>query len=403
MAIKTPVYLDNHATTPVDPRVLEAMLPYLKEDFGNSHSTTHAYGWKSEQAIAIAREQVRLIIGAANCREIVFTSGATESNNLAIIGAARANKAKGKHIITSAIEHKAVLDTVKYLESEGFSHTILSPDATGMISAAQIRAAIRPETILITVMAANNEIGTLNPIREIGALAKEKQIIFHCDAAQAVGKVAIDVEKDGIDLLSISGHKVYGPKGVGALYVRRKNPRVEVEPLSFGGGHEKGMRSGTLNTPGIVGLGKACAVYQEVGESEKVRIRALRDRLQAAIFDSFPDLLLNGHPTERLYNNLNISVPYVEGESLILGLRDLAVSSGSACNSESMEGSFVLRGIGRPNDLARSSVRFGLGRFTTDEEVDFAIKKVYNTITHLRANSPLYALALEKGEIAQKG
>lgn len=399
MTVKTPVYLDYHATTPIDPQVLAAMMPYLKEDFGNSHSTTHAFGWKAEQAIAVAREQIRKTIGADNCREVIFTSGATESNNLAIIGAARANRSRGRHIITSAIEHKAVLDTVKHLETEGFAITILTPNEFGQITVDQVREAIQPDTILLSFMAANNEIGTLNPIQEIGALAKKQEILFHCDAAQGLGKMDIDVERDGIDLMSISGHKVYGPKGVGALYVRRKDPRVKVEPLSFGGGHERGMRSGTMNTPGIVGLGKACALIDELGAEEKERIRKMRDRLEESIRKAFPDVLLNGHPTERLYNNLNLSVPYIEGESLLLGLRDLAVSSGSACNSESMEGSYVLRAIGRPNDLARASIRFGLGRFTTEEEVDFAIEKVYNTIKHLRDNSPLYALALENGEV----
>ncbi len=398
MTVKTPVYLDYHATTPVDPQVLKAMLPYLKEDFGNSHSTTHAFGWKAEKAIAIAREQIRKTIGAENCREVIFTSGATESNNLSIVGAARANRSRGRHILTSATEHKAVLDTVKHLEAEGFAVTVLTPDEFGQITVKQIEDAIQPETILMSFMAANNEIGTQNPIHEIGALAKKQEILFHCDAAQGLGKMDIDVERDGIDLMSISGHKVYAPKGVGALYIRRKNPRVKLEPLSFGGGHEHGMRSGTMNTPGIVGLGKACALIDELGVAEKERIRKMRDRLEKAIREAFPDLLLNGHPEERLYNNLNVSVPYVEGESLLLGLRDLAISSGSACNSESMEGSYVLRAIGRSNDLARASIRFGLGRFTTEEEVDFAIEKVYHAIRHLRANSPLYALAVKNGE-----
>ena len=390
--MQLPVYLDYHATTPIDPRVLDAMLPYLKEDFGNSHSSTHAYGWRAEQAVEKARGQVAKAIGASTPGEIVFTSGATESNNLAIVGVMRANNARGKHIVTANIEHKAVLDCAKHLESVGFSLTVVPVDEYGCVSPEKIRAAIRPDTVLVSVMAANNEIGTINPIRAIGAVCREKVVYFHTDAVQGVGKMPIDVEKDNIDLLSMSAHKVYGPKGVGALYVRRKNPRVEMEGLFFGGGHERGLRSGTLNSPGIVGLGVALEILVAEHESDKRRIGALRDKLLTGLQKRIPDLILNGHPTERLYNNINISIPYVAGESLLAGLRELAVSSGSACNSGSHEASYVLTALGRSADLARASLRFGLGRFTTEAEVDFALEKVAGVTERLRANSPLYQM-----------
>lgn len=393
--MRLPVYLDYHATTPVDPRVLDAMLPFLKEDFGNSHSSTHAYGWRSEQAVETARAQVAKAIGASLPGEIVFTSGATESNNLALFGVMRANRARGKHLVTTNIEHKAILDSAKHLVEQGFRATFVEVDRDGRVSAEKIRAAIEPDTVLISVITANNEIGSINPIREIGALAREKGIYFHTDAVQGVGKVAIDVEKDNIDLLSLSAHKVYGPKGVGALYVRRKNPRVELEAILFGGGHERGVRSGTLNTPGIVGLGRSLEILMAEHESEKRRVEELRDRLLAGLKQKIPDLILNGHPVARLYNNLNISIPYVAGESLLTGLRDLAVSSGSACNSGSQTASYVLLAIGRTVEEARASIRFGLGRFTTKEEIDFAIEKVTTTVERLRANSPLFQL--EKG------
>lgn len=394
--MQKPIYLDNHATTPIDPRVLDAMMPFLKEDFGNSHSTTHCYGWTAEQANETAREQLAKAIGASSSTEIVFTSGATESNNLAIFGVARANRARGNHIISSEIEHKAVLDCLKHLEEEGFQSTILPVDENGQVRLADLEAAIRPETILISIMTANNEIGTINRIAEIGALAKAKNILFHTDAVQAVGRVDVNVERDGIDLLSLSGHKIYGPKGVGALYVRRKNPRVEIEPIIFGGGHERGMRSGTMNTPGIVGLGKAAELASNERVAECARLRELRDRLWTKIQTQIPDAVLNGHPTERLVNNLNISIPYVAGESLIGCLRELAVSSGSACQSGSQLASYVLTAIGRSPELARATIRFGLGRFTTVEEVDIAAEKLYNLVEKLRAANPLYALEKAK-------
>ena len=393
--MKTPVYLDHHATTPIDPIVLDAMMPYLKEDFGNSHSSTHAFGWRSEQAVEKARGQIAAGLGASTPSEIVITSGATESNNLALFGVMRALKASGRrHIITTNIEHKAILDSAKHLEREGVECTYLSVDRDGLVDLEAIRAAIRPETGLISVMAANNEIGTVNPVREIGRLAREKGVYFHTDAVQGVGKVPLHVEEDFIDLLSLSAHKIYGPKGVGALYVRRKNPRVEIEAIQFGGGHERGLRSGTLNTPGIVGLGKAMELLGKYHAEEEARLGALRDYLFAALKKSIPDLILNGPEfgPRRLYNNLNISIPYVAGESMIAGLREVAISSGSACNSSSGAGSYVLQAIGRGIDHAKASLRFGLGRFTTQEEIDFAVEKVVATVERLRASSPLYQL-----------
>jgi len=388
----TQVYLDNNATTPVDPRVLEAMLPYFREHFGNAASRNHAFGWIAEEAVEKAREQVANVLGAS-AKEIIWTSGATESDNLAIVGVARMYADKGKHIITSRIEHKAVIDPCKFLETQGFDITWLEPDKTGRVSVEQVRDAMRDDTILVTLMLANNEIGTINPIGEIGAICKEKGVLLHTDATQAFGKIAIDVEAMGIDLLSMSGHKIYGPKGVGALYVRRKRPRVRLQPIIHGGGHERGMRSGTLNVPGIVGFGMAAAIAHRELETEATRLAALRDRLWTGLSEQLTDIYLNGSVEHRLPNTLNVSFLYVEGESMMMGMSDIAVSSGSACTSASLEPSYVLRGIGLGDDLAHSSIRFSLGRFTTKEEIDFTIKQVVQAVNHLRNMSPLYEMA----------
>ena len=354
------VYLDNHATTPMDPRVFEAMKPYFLEDFGNAASRNHQFGWKAEKAVEIARKQIASLIGA-NEKEIIFTSGATESDNMGILGVAEMYSEIGDHIITTNIEHKAILDSCKVAEKRNFKVTYLPVDKFGQISVDQVREAITEKTILISVMFANNEIGTINPIAAIGALAKEKGIVFHTDAVQGLGRVPIDVEAMKIDLLSMSGHKLYGPKGVGALYVRRKNPRVKVSPLIHGGGHERGMRSGTLNVPGIVGLGMACELAQNEMAQDSEKQKFLRDRLEKKLFDALDEIHLNGHPTDRLPNNLNISFAFVEGESLMMGIKDIAVSSGSACTTASLEPSYVLRAIGVTEDLAHTSIRFGLG------------------------------------------
>ncbi len=392
--MKFPIYLDYHATTPVDPEVFETMRPYFTEVFGNAASRNHEYGWTAEAAVERARAQVAHLIGA-NEKEIIFTSGATESNNIALIGAAEMYKDKGKHIITSPIEHKAILDTCHFLESKGFEVTYVPVDQFGQVTLEAIKAAIRPDTILVSVMAANNEIGTINPIGAIGKLCKEKGIFFHTDAVQGAGKMKIDVNEMGIDLLSLSAHKIYGPKGVGALYVRRKGPRVRLSPIIHGGGHERGMRSGTLNVPGIVGFGKACEVAERRMAGDNKRIGALRDRLHEGLKAELDEIYLNGHPTERLSGNLNISFAFVEGESLMMGMKELAVSSGSACTSASLEPSYVLKSIGVGEDLAHTSIRFGLGRFTTDEEIDYTIKKVVSTVQKLRDLSPLYEMVKE--------
>ncbi len=392
--MKFPIYLDYHATTPMDPEVFRTMAPYFTEIFGNAASRNHEYGWKAEAALENARTQVAQILSAVD-KEIIFTSGATESNNLALRGVAEMYRDKGRHIITSNIEHKAILDTCHYLETQGFQITYLPVDNFGMVSVQAVREAIRPDTILVSIMFANNEIGTINPIAEIGKVCKEKGVLFHTDAVQAVGKVEIDVEKMGIDLLSLSGHKIYGPKGVGALYVRRRSPRVRLAPLIHGGGHERGMRSGTLNVPGIVGLGKACEMASRLLLEESTRLRAQRDRMWKAIQAELDEVYLNGHPTERLPNNLNVSFAFVEGESLMMGMKELAVSSGSACTSASLEPSYVLKNIGVGEDLAHTSIRFSMGRFTTDEELDFAIKKVVSTVKKLRDLSPLYEMVKE--------
>ncbi len=386
------VYLDNNATTPVDPRVLDAMLPYFREHFGNAASRNHRYGWVAEEAVAKARKQVADVINASS-KEIIWTSGSTEGNNTAILGAARMLAQKGKHIITCGIEHKAVIDPCKFLETQGFEVTWLEPDPFGQVSGEQVRGAIRDDTILASLMFANNEIGTIHPIDEIGAVCKEKGVLLHTDATQAFGKVPIDVEAMGIDLLTMSAHKVYGPKGCGALYVRRKRPRVRLRPIIHGGGHERGMRSGTLNVPGIVGCGAAAQIAKEEMPTESVRVAKLRDCLWAGLNEQLTDIRANGHPDCGLPNTLNVSFLYIEGESLMMGISEIAVSSGSACTSASLEPSYVLRGLGLGDDVAHSSIRFSLGRFTTQEEIDYTIEQVVKAVNHLREMSPLYEMA----------
>jgi len=389
--VKLPIFMDNNSTTRCDPRVLEIMLPYFTEKYGNAASRNHAFGWDAEEAVEQARDQIGALIGCSG-KEIIFTSGATESNNLAIKGVASMYRKKGNHIITTVTEHKAILDPCKRLERDGFQVTYLPVDKFGQVSAEQIAEAITDQTILVSVMAANNEIGTLQPVKAIGKICKEKGVLFHTDAVQAVGKVPLDVEEAGIDLLSLTAHKLYGPKGCGALYVRRKNPRVRLDAIMDGGGHERGMRSGTLAVPGIVGLGAAAELAMKTRETEAARLMALRDRLHKTITDSLEDVQLNGHPTERLPGNLNLSFAFVEGESMMMGIRDVAVSSGSACTSASLEPSYVLRAIGVGDDLAHSSIRFGLGRFNTQEEVDYVAKQVVTAVNHLRDMSPLYEM-----------
>ncbi|MGQ0667627.1 MAG: IscS subfamily cysteine desulfurase [Nitrospiraceae bacterium] len=393
--MKFPIFLDNHSTTPMDPRVLETMLPYFVDKFGNAASRNHAFGWEAEEAVENARKQIAKLV-KADPKEIVFTSGATESDNLALKGVLEMYKEKGTHIITSSTEHRAVLDTAKSLEAKGLATvTYLPVDKQGQVNPEDVRAAITPKTILISVMLANNEIGTINPIRDIGKIAKEKGILFHCDATQGVGKIAVDVQAMGIDLMSFSAHKIYGPKGVGALYVRKKNPRVRIAAQMDGGGHERGMRSGTLPVPLIVGFGKACELCELEMPAEAARLARMRDRLQADIMAALEESYLNGHPTDRLPGNLNISFAYVEGESLLMGMKDIALSSGSACTSATLEPSYVLRALGVGVELAHSSIRFGLGRFNTDEEIDYTIKKVIEIVTKLREMSPLYEMAKE--------
>ena len=392
MAPKLPIYMDNQATTAVDPRVLEAMLPYFSEKFGNAASRNHEFGWKAEEAVENARGHIARLI-RANPREIVFTSGATESDNLAIKGVAEAYREKGNHIVTQATEHKAVLDACKRLEKSGFDVTYLPVAQDGLINLDDLRRAITPKTILISIMHANNEIGVIQPVEEIGKIAKQKKILFHTDAVQAVGKIPVDVQKDGIDLLSISAHKIYGPKGVGALYVRRKDPRVEISAIIDGGGHERGMRSGTLNVPGIVGLGKACEICQKEMPEECNRLRGLRDKLKDAIMSRLDGTAVNGTMAHRLPNNLNLSFSGVEGDALLMGINDVAVSSGSACTSAMIEPSYVLRALGVSDDLSHSSIRFGLGRFNTEEEVDYVAGRVVETVKRLRELSPLYEAA----------
>ena len=393
--MKLPIFMDNHSTTPMDPRVLEAMLPYFVEKFGNSASRNHTFGWEAEEAVENARKQIAHLIHA-DSKEIVFTSGATESDNLAIKGVAEMYHEKGDHIITSSTEHRAVLDTCKALESKrGVKVTYLPVDKAGMVSPEDVRNAITEKTILITIMMANNEIGTINPIKDIGKVAKEKGILFHCDATQGVGKIPVDVQDMGIDLMSFSAHKLYGPKGIGALYVRKKAPRVRIAAQMDGGGHERGMRSGTLPVPMIVGFGKAVELCEQEMPTESKRLSAMRDRLQTAITGKLEEVYLNGHLTQRLPNNLNLSFAYVEGESLLMGLKEIALSSGSACTSATLEPSYVLRALGVGSDLAHSSIRFGLGRFNTDEEVDYTAKRIIEVVTKLREMSPLYEMAKE--------
>lgn len=391
--MKLPIFLDNHSTTPMDPRVLEAMLPYFTEKFGNAASRNHVFGWEAEEAVEQARKQIAKLINA-DPKEIVFTSGATESDNLALKGVLEMYREKGTHIITSSTEHRAVLDTAKALEAKGLATvTYLPVDKYGMVNPDDVRNAITDKTILISIMLANNEIGTINPIAEIGKIAKAKGVLFHCDATQGVGKIPVDVQAMGIDLMSFSAHKIYGPKGVGALYVRKKNPRVRLVPQMDGGGHERGMRSGTLPVPLIVGFGKACDLCGIEMAAEAPRIAAMRDRLQTAIMNALEETYLNGHPTERLPGNLNMSFAYVEGESLLMGMKDIALSSGSACTSATLEPSYVLRALGVGTELAHSSIRFGIGRFNTDEEIDYTIKKVVEVVNRLREMSPLYEMA----------
>ena len=400
MSVKLPIYFDNHATTPVDPRVLEAMLPYFGDKFGNAASRNHSFGWAGEEAVENARGQVASLIGATP-KEIIFTSGATESDNLMIKGVAEMYREKGNHIITQAIEHKAVLDTCKRLEKYGYEVTYLPVKKDGRVDPEDVRKAIKPTTILITVMYANNEIGIINPIQEIGKIAKEHGIIFAVDGVQAVGKIPVDVQKDNIDLLAISAHKIYGPKGVGALYVRRRNPRVQLSAVIDGGGHERGMRSGTLNVPGIVGLGKACEVAQQEMAEESKRMLALRERLRKGLEAKLDEVFINGSMEHRLPNNLNMSFAYVEGESLLMGINDIAVSSGSACTSATLEPSYVLKALGVGEDLAHTSIRFGLGRVNTEEEVDYVIDKMVQVVSKLRELSPLYEMAKEGIDISK--
>jgi cysteine desulfurase len=392
--VSLPIYMDNHATSPLDPRVLEAMLPYFTTKFGNAASRNHSFGWEAEKAVETAREQIARLIGAT-AKEIIFTSGATESNNLAIKGIAEMYRERGNHIITQVTEHKAVLDTCKRLEKHGYRVTYLPVKADGLIDLEDLKRAMDEKTILVTIMAANNEIGVLQPIREIGKLCHEKGVIFHTDAVQAVGKVPVNVIADNIDVLSISAHKIYGPKGVGALYVRRRNPRVQIAAQIDGGGHERGMRSGTLNVPGIVGLGKACEIAYEEMDNEAAYLRGLRDRLKNKLESELDYVHVNGSMEHRLPGNLNMSFVYVEGESLLMGINDVAVSSGSACTSATLEPSYVLKALGLGDDVAHSSIRFGLGRFNTQAEVDYVAAKVIDVVKHLRQLSPLYEMVQE--------
>ena len=388
--VKLPIYLDNHATTPMDPRVFEAMKPFFLEKFGNPASRNHAFGWEAEEAVEKARKQIGDLIGASG-KEIIFTSGATESNNLAIKGVAQMYAEKGNHIITAATEHKAVLDTCKHLEKEGCRVTYLPVMGDGRIDLQMLADAITDKTILVSIMYANNEIGVIQPIAEIGKLCKSRGVLFHSDAVQAMGKIPVNVIADNIDLMSLTGHKVYGPKGIGALYVRRKNPRVQLTAQIDGGGHERGMRSGTLNVPGIVGLGEACAIAQADMPQEMARMRALRDRLYNH-FKPLEECYVNGSMEHRLPGNLNISFAYVEGESMLMGINDVAVSSGSACTSATLEPSYVLKALGLGDDLAHTSIRFGIGRFSTEEEIDYVAGKVTRIVNHLRELSPLWEM-----------
>ena len=390
--MKFPIYLDYSATTPVDPRVAQKMIPFLTEQFGNAASRSHAFGWEAEKAVEEAREHVAALLNA-DPKEIIWTSGATEGNNLAIKGAANFYKGKGKHIVTMKTEHKAVLDTVRELERQGFEATYLDPEQNGLLDLEKFKAALRPDTVLVSVMMVNNEIGVIQPIAEIGEICRTKGIIFHCDAVQAAGKIPIDLQKLKADLLTVTAHKVYGPKGIGALYVRRK-PRVRIEPQIHGGGHERGLRSGTLPTHQIVGMGEAFRIAKLEMAAESERIRSLRDRLLAG-FKDMEEVYVNGDMERRIPGNLNVSFNFVEGESLIMGIKDVAVSSGSACTSASLEPSYVLRALGRSDELAHSSIRFTIGRFTTEEEIDYAVRLLRAKIGKLRELSPLWEMYKE--------
>ncbi|MBL8230449.1 MAG: IscS subfamily cysteine desulfurase [Bryobacterales bacterium] len=398
--MKFPIYMDYHATTPMDPRVLDAMMPYFTGKFGNAASRNHAFGWEAEEAVEKARKQIADLIGAT-AKEIVFTSGATESNNLALKGVAEMYAERGNHIITAATEHKATLDTCKRLEKHGCRVTYLPVQTSGLVDLDVLRDAITDKTILISIMYANNEIGVVQNIREIGRIARERGALLHTDAVQAAGKIPVNVIQDNIDLLSLSAHKLYGPKGVGALYVRRKNPRVQLTAQMDGGGHERGMRSGTLNIPGIVGLGAACALCQKDMPEESVRLRELRDRLKDRLLANLDEVYINGSMESRLPHNLNASFAYVEGESLLMGINDVAVSSGSACTSATLEPSYVLKALGAGDDLAHSSIRFGLGRFTTEEEVNYVADKVIDVVKKLRDLSPLYEMFKEGVDLSK--
>jgi len=386
--MKIPIYMDCHSTTPVDPRVLEVMLPYFSEHFGNAASKSHAFGWRAEEAVEEARERVARLAGAT-AREIVWTSGATESNNLAVKGVARFHQSRGRHLVTSSIEHKSVLDSMHALERDGFEVTYLPVDAAGLVHPDDVRAAIRPDTILVSVMHANNEVGTVQPIEAIGRITRERGVLFHTDAVQGAGRIPFDLEAANVDLASLSAHKLYGPKGVGALYVRRR-PRARLVAQMDGGGHERGYRSGTLNVPGIVGFGMAAELARAEMPQEASRLLALRERLRAAILSGLDRVQVNGSLEARLPGNLNVSFRHVEGEALMLAMRDVAVSSGSACTSASLEPSYVLRAMGVSDDMAHSSIRFGLGRFNTEEEVDYVGRLVVDKVTRLREMSPLY-------------
>jgi cysteine desulfurase len=400
MAIKIPIYMDYHATTPLDPRVLDAMLPYFNERFGNAASRSHSFGWTAEEAVSIAREKVAALIGALNPKEIVFTSGATESDNTAIKGVAEFYKDKGNHIITTVIEHKAVLDTCKRLEKEGYQVTYLPVGKDGLVDPDEVARAITDKTILVSVMLANNEVGTVQPIAEIGAITRSRGVLLHSDAVQGIGKTPFDVEKMHVDLASITAHKMYGPKGVGALYVRRSKPRVRLTAQMDGGGHEFGMRSGTLNVPGIVGFGKAAEIMKDEGIAEGKRLLALRERLRGRLWTALDSLQLNGSLEHRLPGNLNVSFAFVEGEAMLMAMKEVAVSSGSACTSASLEPSYVLHAMGVGDDLAHSSIRFGLGRFNTEEEVDYVADLVIRKVEKLREMSPLYEMHKEGIDLA---
>ena len=400
MSLSFPIYMDYQATTPMDPSVLEAMIPYFTDIFGNAASRNHSYGWDAEKAVDKAREQMASVINA-DPREVVFTSGATESDNMALKGVAEMYKSKGNHIITSSIEHKAIIDSAKRLETWGFDVTYINPPDDGVTSLKMVEDAIRDDTILVSIMHANNEVGVINPISEIGNLCHEKGILFHTDATQGFGKIPIDVNEMCIDLLSASAHKIYGPKGIGMLYVRRRKPRVRLSAIIDGGGHERGMRSGTLNVSGIVGFGKAAELCVEEMEGETTRLTNLRDKFRAIIFESLEEVYINGHEKNRLPGNLNISFPYVEGESLIMGLSDVAVSSGSACTSASLEPSYVLKSMGKGDELAHSSIRYGFGRFSTEEEIVYVAEKTSSIVKRLREMSPLYEMVKEGVDLSK--